>query len=350
MSTICFFGIYDPLYARNRVLIHGFKENNWEVLECRVDTKIYKGLSRYIQLIKLSRKIKSDIILVAFPGHTIVCLARILFFNRKIYFDAFLSRFDSNVYDRKAYGPFTLRGILDWLLDWNSCVLASKIFLDTNEHIDYFSKTFFLNKKKMIRVPISADIRNFYPRLSENHSNKFIIHFHGMFIPLQGIEYIIQAADILRVYDDIIFNIIGSGQKFQEISKMIYDRKLSNVFLLGMKSYLEIPEYISKADICLGIFGDTQKTKRVIPNKVYEYIAMKKAVITADTPAIRELFENERDMLLCACADGTDLANVIIRLKNNEILRSTLVQNSYENFIQRLQPRIIVSDLINFIQ
>src|SRR3989344_305120 len=159
MRTICFFGIYDPEYSRNRVLIQGFEQNGWNVLQCRVDPSKHKGLSKYIELIKLCYQIKKEnikpIIWIAFPGHTIVWLARILFLRNRIFFDAFLSRFDSNVYDRKVYKSFSIKGIMDWLLDFYSCALSNKVILDTNQHIDYFSKEFFVRKNKMVRVPVS---------------------------------------------------------------------------------------------------------------------------------------------------------------------------------------------------
>ena len=352
MKTICFFGIYDPEYSRNRVLKEGFKQNGWNILECRVDPEKYKGFSKYRELIKLCSEIKKEnikpYILVAFPGHTIVWLARILFLRNIIFFDAFLSRFDSNVHDRKVYKSFSIKGIMDWFLDFYSCLLSDKVILDTNQHIDYFSKKFFVSKNKMIRIPVSTDTKIFYPQESKKQTDKFIVYFQGMFIPLQGIKYIIEAAEVLKDNKDIIFNIVGSGQQYKEIEKTIKSKNLTNVFLLGKKKLFELPEYIAQADICLGIFGDTEKTKRVIPNKVYEYVAMKKAIITADTPAIREFFVNERDMLLCKHSDGHDIARSIIMLKDNPKLVLSLAENSYNNFIDNFKPSKIIHELINY--
>ena len=44
---VLFFGIYDPKYARNRVLREGFERNGWTVTEVRVDPREYRGLSKY---------------------------------------------------------------------------------------------------------------------------------------------------------------------------------------------------------------------------------------------------------------------------------------------------------------
>ena len=286
---------------------------------------------------------------MAFPGHTMVWLARLLWPSRRIYFDSFLSRYDSNVNDRKAYTSHSLHGLVDWLLDWSSCLLSHRIFLDTQEHIDYFSRQFGISREKMVRVPIGANTAIFYPRESPQNSKEFIVHFHGMFIPLQGVKYILEAAELLRDSPDIIFNIIGSGQEHDEISKLVQLKKMPNVQLLGRKGLNEVAQYIAKSDICLGIFGDTEKSERVVPNKVYEYIAMKKAVITADTPAIKEFFANERHMILCERSSGRSIAEAILKLKSSPEQRIELAENSYAYFIDHMSPRMIVYDLIKYL-
>lgn len=358
MRTICLFGIYDPEYSRNRVLVRGFKDNGWNVVECRVDPKLHNGFSKYLALIRLwlttkrqmqSDNVRPDIFLVAFPGHTVVWLARFLCPGRKIVFDAFLSRFDSNVNDRKSYGAFSLRGIADWLLDWSSCAMSDVVLLDTAQHISYFSKTFGVSVKKMICVPVGADTENFYPREQGPHGESFVVHFHGMFIPLQGLRFIIEAANLLKDYKDIVFEIVGSGQQYREISDIVENWRMSNVLLTGVQPLSMLPEYVKRADICLGVFGDTEKAARVIPNKVYECMAMKKAVITSDTPAIREFFTNEKDVLLCKQADGKSLAEAIIRLKNDPHLTARLAEASFDFFDKNMRPKTIVANLISFL-
>src|ERR1019366_7505823 len=110
MKKVLFFGIYDPDYSRNRILIRGFKENGWEVTQCRVNPRIHKGIGKYALLIRERAHLKhfdvqNTLIFVAFPGQTVMLLARILFPRSKIIFDAFTSVYDSNVFDRKLYGP-----------------------------------------------------------------------------------------------------------------------------------------------------------------------------------------------------------------------------------------------------
>jgi len=159
---ICYFGIYNPNYSRNRVLIKGLGENNVEIVECNDRTF---GFRKYLNLARKHHRLNKDydILLVAFPGWPVMWLAKIL--SRKlIVYDAFLSVHESQVKDRKNYSSNSLKAKYYWLLDWLSCKLADKILLDTNEHIKYFVKEFGIKKDKFIKVLIGADDSVFYPR------------------------------------------------------------------------------------------------------------------------------------------------------------------------------------------
>ena len=47
---------------------------------------------------------------------------------------------------------------------------------------------------------------------------------------------------------------------------------------------------MAEADVVLGLFGDVDRAMRAIPNKVYEGLAARKAVMNMDSPALREIF------------------------------------------------------------
>lgn len=177
-------------------------------------------------------------------------------------------------------------------------------------------------------------------------NKNFLILFWGNFIPLQGIQYIVLAAKKIEKYPDIKFQIIGGGQTEDKIHRFYSSLNIKNVEFLGKRDSRELPSMIKKADICLGIFGDTDKAARVIPNKIYEAIAMAKPVITADTSAIRELFTDKENILLCRRADSEDLAEKISELKNDSFLRGKIAKGGYELFQKHALPAIIGRQLL----
>ena len=111
-----------------------------------------------------------------------------------------------------------------------------------------------------------------------------------------------------------------------------------------------MPTHIAKADIGLGIFGDTDKAKRVIPNKAYEIIAMKKPLITGDSSASREFFSDEKNALLCEMANPGAIAESIIKLKEDESLREKIAGNGYTLFKERARPKVIGKEVKKIVE
>jgi len=110
---------------------------------------------------------------------------------------------------------------------------------------------------------------------------------------------------------------------------------LTNITWLGWIRHEEILDYIAASEVCLGIFGDTEKASRVIPNKAFEIIASKKPLVTGDSQASRELFTDKKDAVFCAMADPESIARSILLLKNDISLRNGVAEKGYELFIQK---------------
>src|SRR5438445_13086024 len=119
-----------------------------------------------------------------------------------------------------------------------------------------------------MRNLIGALTEFFFPRPQKEQLQRFLVTFVGTFIPLQGVPYIIEAAHYLEQYADIKFELIGSGQTYREAQRIAHDFKVKNLSFTGPVSTERVPEKLAEADVCLGIFGDTEKAQRVTPNKV----------------------------------------------------------------------------------
>lgn len=341
---ILYFGSYNPFYARNLVLLKGLTRNGVQVLEISE-----RGRLKYLKLFLKSLIHRGqECTIIGFPGQEVMFwLGR--FLKRPLVFDVFTSHYGGYILDRGYFDKKSLRARYYRFLDKRACQEADIVLLDTETHIDFFVKEFGLPRFKFHRLFVGTDPHIFYPVKYETAAvGKFVVHFHGNYIPLQGTEYIIKAASLL-VNEPIIFNLIGRGQTYEKTRKLADNLKLKNVNFLEPVSYDSLPNFINRADVCLGIFGDTPKTDLVIPNKVYEAIACQKAVITADTPAIRELFIDGENALLVNKADPRNLAEKILFLKNNIEERQKIATASYLLFKDKLTPQKLGAELVKII-
>lgn len=334
---ICFFGFYNKEYSRNRVLRAALSHAGVTVINC-VSRK--KGIQKYIDLIRQYRAIGAhDAVLVAFPGQQAAILARMIS-RKKILFDPFFSLFDSLVHDRKHYVAWHPAAMYYWCIDWLSLRCADICIFDTYAHRDFFMRRYGYPKEKTARVLVGSDTSVFFPREKSEVDTAFRVHFHGTNIPLQGVPYILNAAALLED-EHIIFTVIGSS-----IKKIYAEGAPHNVSFIEDVLYEDLPVYISNADVCLGVFGDTQKVNLVIPNKVYEAWACGRAVITADTPAMRELGIDTENVLLCAPANPEALAEKIRILLDNQKLREAIAEKGREMFVREASTEAISRELM----
>ncbi len=232
-----------------------------------------------------------------------------------------------------------------------ACRFADIVLLDSQTLIEYFVKSFSLREEKFRRLWVGADddIMQLCPPASENLP--FTVFFTGSFIPLHGIDYIIQTAKILQEKGEAIrFVIVGSGRSFQKITDMASNLAVANVQFERPVRYEQLSHLMSRAHLCLGIFGTSAKAQRVIPNKVFFALATQRAVVTGDTPAMREIFTHGENIWLCPMGDAAALADSITELKQRPDLRAKIAQKGYELFVRKFTINAIKKDIVAIVQ
>jgi len=386
---ICYFGTYEKNYPLNRIIIKGLKKNGIEVKEYHVSlweehknkhgdflklfSLIKLLINTVIAYLKLGFKFLKECgnintIIVGYIGQLDIFWLRFLIFLRKkkpkIIFIPLVSLYDTVIVDRGLFGKKNIFAKLLFYLDKYSFKIADLVIFDTNEHIKYICDLFSLNKSKFRRVWVGADEDVFYPippnsllsggevnsfpdksGIEKNYSPfdkgglggvVFTILFFGKYIPLHGLEYIIKAAKLLESEKDIKFKMIGNGQLYDKITGLSKNLEIKNIEFIEWIEYNKLVNEINKADAILGIFGGTEKSLRVIPNKVFQAIACGKPVITGDSPAIRELFIDRKNILLCENKNAESLKKAILELRNNGELRNEIAEGGYGVFKSKL--------------
>ncbi|MBD3311258.1 MAG: glycosyltransferase [Candidatus Magasanikbacteria bacterium] len=355
MKKILIIGSYNKEYPRNKVLINTLKDF-FDIEE--INNK-YEKWTRHVFFLKavLKHRKEKDFLLLLHPARKFVFslfLSKI-FFSGKIIVDAFNSVYDSFIYDRKLASKYSIKAFYYFLSDYLMCRLTDIIFFDTREHKDYFINKFKIKDfKKKVVLPVSVDLNLFedVPDLSDKGifpKDKFNIFFYGCYIPLQGIEYIVKAAKILEKEKLMNFVLLGAGQTRKEINALCEKLQSKNITFIDRVPYEDLIKYINASDVCLGIFGDTDKAMRVVPNKVLEYGACKKIVVTGRNKAMERYFEDGRDLLYCNMADEHDLSKKILRVYHDYDSYIKMGDNIYkkikQNFTKESLAEIINKEL-----
>jgi glycosyltransferase involved in cell wall biosynthesis len=210
-------------------------------------------------------------------------------------------------------------------VDALSLRLANSIIVDTSENGSYVTKMFGVNPDRIFAVPVGADEMIFTPSrdcdIGESAPG-IIVLFYGTMIPLQGVDTIIRAAKLLERDGDTRFEIIGTGQMLASVQSLAQELDVTNVDFVPRVPFTELPRRIERADIVLGIFGETEKAGRVVPNKVYQAMAMGAAIVTRDSSAQRAVLTDHLSALLIPPGDPVALADAIRRLYDPALRRS----------------------------
>jgi glycosyltransferase involved in cell wall biosynthesis len=187
-------------------------------------------------------------------------------------------------------------------IDRHSFRSADLVVADTDAHAQFLRQ---LTGRTDIAVCFVGAEERLFSRGWEPPAS-FSALFVGKLIPLQGVETILAAA---RLAPEIAFRIVGTGQ----LAKLV-DERPANVDHVPWIEYELLPAELQRAGCALGIFGTTQKAQRVIPNKVFQALACALPVVTADTPAARELLVDGESALLVPPGDPAALAGAVQRL------------------------------------
>lgn len=314
--TVVFYGTADPAAPRNRQTIERLKREEAVVLYCvspllpfRGDgSRVMKGLLAIalfslrvffteltLLMTFLFRFRKTHDVLIGTLGHLDV-----LFFwpvkkiaGMHLTFDPLVSLYDTVVLDRRLLKPRSFLARILHRIDRLAFSIADEILIDTHAHRDFLAEEFGIEPGKFTVIPLYAPAI-FRPMNVPKDPTRFVVLFHGKFIPLHGIEKILRAMAIIERagHTEVLLKLAGGGQTEPAMRSLAQELRLKQVEWLGWVPYEELPQLINASNLCLGAFGDSEKARRVIPHKVWEALACGKRVIS------QKLTAQESDPLL----------------------------------------------------
>jgi glycosyltransferase involved in cell wall biosynthesis len=329
-------GIYKQSYNRILILISGLRKNGAEVVEFRYDKR---NTSAANEISRLSSGF--DVVFLPSFTHADVPFVR-KHSGKPIVFDPLVSRYLTKVFDRQTVWKFSPRAYKNFLKDKRAFSKSDLVIADTLSHKEYYCKTFRTDPEKIEVIPVGVDTDLFFPVHQKKEGDQITAGFYGTFIPLHGINRILEAADLLKDHHNIRFEIIGTGPLFRKITTK---NPPDNINFRGWVSYNDLNGLINNMDICLGIFGESLKADLVIPNKIFHYAACGKPIITKDTRGIREIFVNNSNIILTSNKPA-DLASAILDLAGDSQRRKQIGTNAYELVKNNYTDEKIGKDLL----
>ncbi len=362
-----YFGSYDAEGGRNAILQAALRAAGWQVETCHVplwtDTRaklraVRAPLPRlalrqarvwFVLLRRHRRASDYDLMIVGSTAHLDLPMARWLSARRgrPLLFDPLVS-IGETLRDRGLLAPGSPRLRLVEALERRLFALPDRVLVDTPAHRAAWSRELGLPAARCLLLPAGApsifrDSVSPYRAEPPSTGRPLRILYAGQYIPLHGLDTVLEAADRLRHRRDICFELVGQGQELPRIRARTAALELPNLRLIEGWWPAEVlaREHVEGAGICLGIFGPQAKAQRVLPFKVYAALAAGRPVISADHPALRELLHPGVEVHSVPAADPEALARAIEQLADDPAARADLAEAGRRAYDQRFAPEAL---------
>jgi glycosyltransferase involved in cell wall biosynthesis len=340
---VLYFGTYERDYPRNAQVISALRGAGVDVVERHVS--IWEGqehkwragavvaarLALAEAQLFLGAKEDFEVLIVGYPGHLDLAAARRVAGGKPVVFNPLVSLYDTFVEDRRRFGRHSLVGRALKAIDRRALRAADVVVADTDANAEFLATLAELPRSRVKVCMVGAEERVFVPDWKPEQ--RFQALFVGKLIPLHGLATVLEAA---RIAADLRFKIIGSGQ----LEPLLRERP-PNVEHVPWVDYELLPREFHTAGCTLGVFGMSGKAQRVIPNKVFQALACGAPVITADTPAARELLVDEESALLVRPGDPPALAAAVRRLADGPALARQLAMGGLRAYSTRASERVL---------
>ena len=149
--------------------------------------------------------------------------------------------------------------------------------------------------------------------------DKIVLGFVGFVRPWHGLEWAIRALPRLGANVDLL--VVGDGPAQESLEQEAQALGVKQrVHFVGRVPHQDIASFVQIFDIAL----QTKAVAYASPLKMFEYMALGRAIIAPDQPNLREILRADIDALLFDPADEKSFFSALERLSGDADLRARL--------------------------
>lgn len=180
--------------------------------------------------------------------------------------------------------------------------------------------------KDVFWLPNGVDLEYYNPnqiksdfRLKNGFEASDLLFFYGGIIGhAQGLEVILEAANQLKAYPNIKFIIQGAGPEKERLLVLKEKLKLDNVFFFNAVNKNEMPSILKGVDVALVPLKKLELFTGAIPSKIFEALAMEKALLLGvDGEAKKHFIDKADSGYFFEPENVKDLVDKIIKFEQN---------------------------------
>lgn len=188
------------------------------------------------------------------------------------------------------------------------------------------------SEDKVVVVSNTFNAKRFTPPERKATKDNFILFYGGGVTIDRGLQYVIKSLSIIaKRIPDIMLWIVGDGSYLDDLKKFASEYSVDKyVKFFGRKSFPDLLELLSHADVALIPHLKSPQTESGIPHKLFQYVVTGIPIVASNCgPFIRILGDNDAGIIY-KYDDVEKFSEAIFDLHEKPILSSSITKNAKE--------------------
>ena len=175
----------------------------------------------------------------------------------------------------------------------------------------------------------------------------FPVLFTGNLGTAQAIHVVLEAATLLRGFDEVRFIMVGDGSQREWIMQEAAARGLTNIIFPGPFPIAAMPALMGKAEALLVTLADAEILSLTIPSKVQAYLAAGRPIIACLNGVGADIVMEAGAGVAVPAEDASALAGAISELLDlPKLERSAMGERGRRYFEEHFSHKKLVDELI----
>ena len=225
---------------------------------------------------------------------------------------------------------------------------AQAVTCQTEGIVDNIVKRGF-NKSKIHLITNGVDL-DFFKKENYDESfresiglkGKVAFCYAGILGIAQGLEVILEAAELLKENKAIQFVLIGDGPEKERLFRIKEEKNLDNVTFLPLQPKGNMPKIIASMDGTIIPLKKLDIFKGALPSKMFEALASQLPIILAVEGEAEKLINKAQAGIVVEPENPKAIADAVLKLYNDKELRIKLGQNG-RNFARENYSRDVIT-------
>jgi glycosyltransferase involved in cell wall biosynthesis len=195
---------------------------------------------------------------------------------------------------------------------------------------------------KIVEVPNAYDVENDevlnectreMAKARMGWDSKFVVLYAGSHGLAPDLQTLVEAAKRLTCIDDIVFVLVGEGDKKRQYLEYARANRLPNCIFVPGQPRERMPVYYKAADVCTHLIPSGEFWDCVLPNKIFDYLGSGTAVVFSGQGDTARLLQQAEAGVVVEPENPRAFAEAVLELYKNPDRTRMLGENGRKHVL-----------------